>query len=100
MFGNLMNNIEQQKAQIKDKLSEIPINIQNQGVKISGNALREVTNIEISQEALDSGDKEMLEDILLVTFNEFIQAASNIEAGEAQQMMSSMLPAGLGDLFK
>lgn len=100
MFGNLMNNIEQQKAQIKDKLSEIPINIQNQGVKISGNALREVTNIEISQEALDTGDREMLEDILLVTFNEFIQAASNIEAGEAQQMMSSMLPAGLGDLFK
>lgn len=100
MFGNLMNNIEQQKAQIKDKLSEIPINIQNQGVKISGNALREVTNIEISQETLDTGDREMLEDILLVTFNEFIQAASNIEAGEAQQMMSSMLPAGLGDLFK
>lgn len=100
MFGNLMNNIEQQKAQIKDKLSEIPINIQNQGVKISGNALREVTNIEISQEALDTGEREMLEDILLVTFNEFIQAASNIEAGEAQQMMSSMLPAGLGDLFK
>ncbi|MCZ2101736.1 MAG: YbaB/EbfC family nucleoid-associated protein [Chitinophagales bacterium] len=100
MFGNLMNNIEQQQAQIKDKLSNTPVSIQNQGVQISGNALREVTDIHIDPSILESGEQEMLEDILLAAFNDFIQAATMIEAHESKQIMSSMLPGGLEDLFK
>ncbi|HRO09802.1 MAG TPA: YbaB/EbfC family nucleoid-associated protein [Saprospiraceae bacterium] len=100
MFGNLMNNIEQQQAQMKSKLSGIPVEITNQGIRISGNALRKINNIEIDQNLFESNDKEMLEDLLLAGFNEFIQAASAIEAAEAQQLMSSVLPGGLGDLFK
>ncbi len=100
MFGNLMNNIEQQQTQMKSKLSGIPVEITNQGIRISGNALRKINNIEIDQNLFESNDKEMLEDLLLAGFNEFIQAASAIEAAEAQQLMSSVLPGGLGDLFK
>ncbi len=95
-----MNNIEQQQAQMKSKLSGIPVEITNQGIRISGNALRKINNIEIDQNLFESNDKEMLEDLLLAGFNEFIQAASAIEAAEAQQLMSSVLPGGLGDLFK
>ncbi len=100
MFGNLMNNIEQQQAQIKEKLKSIPVATQNQGVKISGNALKEISNIEIDQHILDADDKEMLEDLLLATFNNFIQQATSVESIEAQQLMSSMIPSGLEDLFK
>lgn len=100
MFGNLMNNIEQQQAQIKEKLKSIPVATQNQGVKISGNALKEISNIEIDQHILDADDKEMLEDLLLATFNNFIQQATSVESREAQQLMSSMIPSGLEDLFK
>jgi DNA-binding YbaB/EbfC family protein len=100
MFGNLMNNIEQQQAQIKEKLKSIPVATQNQGVKISGNALKEINNIEIDQHILDADDKEMLEDLLLATFNDFIQQATSVESIEAQQLMSSMIPSGLEDLFK
>lgn len=95
-----MNNIEQQQTQMKSKLSGIPVEITNQGIRISGNALRKINNIEIDQNLFESNDKEMLEDLLLAGFNEFIQAASAIEAAEAQQLMSSVLPGGLGDLFK
>lgn len=100
MFGNLMNNIEQQQAQIKEKLKSVPVATQNQGVKISGNALKEINNIEIDQHILDANDKEMLEDLLLATFNDFIQQATTVESRETQQLMSSMIPSGLEDLFK
>ena len=100
MFGDLMNNIEQQQAQMKNKLTGIPVTVQNQGIRITGNALRQISNIDIDPTILESGDKEMLEDILLAVFNDFIMSASAIEASEAQQAMSSMLPSGLEDLFK
>ncbi len=95
-----MNNIGQQQAQIQNKLKSVPVESQNQGVKISGNALKEINNIEIAQEILDACDKEMLEDLLLATFNDFIHKATMIESNEAQQLMSSMIPSGLEDLFK
>ncbi len=100
MFGDLMKNVEQQQSQIKERLGSTPITVQNQGITITGNALREIKNIDIDPAKLDLGDKEMLEDVLLVVFNDFIKSASAIEANEAKDAMSSILPSGFGDLFK
>ncbi len=42
----------------------------------------------------------MLEDLLLLCVNRFIEKAQEVEAVESQKMMESILPPGFGDLFK
>jgi DNA-binding protein YbaB len=100
MFEDLMGNLEQQQAEMHKKLVQFPVSVQMNGITISGNASKTVTNIVVSQEVIESGDKEMLEDLLLTAVNRFIEEAVSVESREAQNMMSSMLPPGFGDMFK
>lgn len=100
MFEDLMGNLEQQQAEMHKKLAQFPVTVQMQGITIAGNATKTVTNILVSQEMIDSGDKEMLEDILLTAINRFIEEAVQVESRETQNMMSGMLPPGFGDMFK
>ena len=94
-----MGNIEQQQTEMHKKLAQFPVSIQLEGITISGDATKKVTNILVSQEMIESGDKEMLEDLLLTAVNRFIEAAVKVESSETQKMMSNMIP-GFGDLFK
>lgn len=100
MFDDLMGNIEKQQAEMQKKLSAIIIEVKQEGVAISGNASKKINNITIAQELMESEDKEMLEDLLVSTFNRFIEDAQKAEASETQNMMNDMLPPGFGDLFK
>ncbi len=100
MFEDLMGNLEQQQAEMHKKLAQFPVTVQMQGITVSGNATKTVTNILVTQEMIDSGDKEMLEDLLLTAVNRFIEEAVQVESREAQNMMSGMLPPGFGDMFK
>lgn len=95
-----MGNLEKQQAQMKKKLSQLAVEFQQEGITISGNATKTVTNVLVSQDLFDSGDKEMIEDLLLTAINRFIEEAGKIESREAQNMMGEMLPPGLGDMFK
>lgn len=100
MFGDLMGNLESQQAEMQKKMIQMPVEITMEGVTITGNAARQVTNISIDEGLLASGDKEMVEDLLLTAINRFIIDASKLEAEETQKMMSDMMPPGFGDLFK
>lgn len=100
MFGDLMGNLESQQAEMQKKMIQMPVEITMEGVTITGNAARQVTNISIDEGLLASGDKEMIEDLLLTAINRFIIDASKLEAEETQKMMSDMMPPGFGDLFK
>ena len=42
----------------------------------------------------------MLEELLLLCVNRFIEKAIQVEAEESQKLMETMLPPGFGDLFK
>jgi len=100
MFGDLMGNLEEQQAQMKTKLTEVVITEKVEGITITGNATRTIDNISIDEAIFAQGDKEMLEDLLLLCVNRFIDKAQQVEAVESQKMMESMLPPGFGDLFK
>ena len=100
MFGDLMGNLEEQQAQMKTKLTEVVITEKVEGITITGNATRTIDNISIDEAIFTQGDKEMLEDLLLLCVNRFIEKAQQVEAVESQKMMESMLPPGFGDLFK
>jgi len=67
MFGDLMSNMQKQQEELQKKLKTLSVDTFYEGVRITGNATKEVTNISVDNELMD--DKEMLEDLLLVTFN-------------------------------
>ena len=95
-----MGNLEKQQAEIQKKLSAIVIEVKQEGLTITGNAAKQVTNVMISKELIGSQDMEMIEDLLVTSINRFIEDAQKAEANETQSMMSEMLPPGFGDLFK
>ncbi len=92
-----MSNMQNQQEELQKKLKTLSVDTFYEGVRIAGNATKEVTNISVDDELMD--DKEMLEDLLLVTFNKFLAQASQIEANEAQNAMKDMLPPGFENLF-
>ena len=100
MLDDLMGNLEKQQAEIQKNLSAIVIEVKQEGLTITGNAAKQVTNVMISKELIGSQDMEMIEDLLVTSINRFIEDAQKAEANETQSMMSEMLPPGFGDLFK
>ncbi|MBK8347796.1 MAG: YbaB/EbfC family nucleoid-associated protein [Saprospiraceae bacterium] len=100
MFGDLMGNLEQQQAEMQKKLAEIPVEIKMDGITITGNATKQITNILLDAELVKGNDKEMLEDLLLAAFNRFMESAVKLEADAAQKLMSELMPPGFEDMFK
>ena len=94
MFGDLMGNLEEQQNQMKAKLMQVVISESVQGITVSGNATKTIDSINIDETLFAEGDKEMLEELLLLCVNRFIEKAIQVEAEE------TMLPPGFGDLFK
>ncbi|MCB9309200.1 MAG: YbaB/EbfC family nucleoid-associated protein [Lewinellaceae bacterium] len=100
MLDDLMGNFDEQQKQMQDKLMSIVVEHDENGVKIVGNAARQITDFEISDDLFNGGDKEMLQDLILVSINSFIEKQIEAEAEESKKMMESMLPPGFGQLFK
>jgi DNA-binding protein YbaB len=100
MFGDLMGNLEQQQAEMQQKLLQIPVEIKMEGVIITGNAARQVTNVSVDDSLIVAQNKEMLEDMILEAINRFIEQATIMEAKETKNLMSDMLPPGFENLFK
>jgi len=98
MFGDLLGNMEEKQNALKEKLSTILLEAETEGVKVTSNANREITNISINKEKIDLEDMEQLEDLLTVTVNQALEKAANREARETQEMMKDMMPPGLGGL--
>ncbi len=98
MFGNLLGDFEKKQKEVTEKAAQIVVTAETEGVKVTVNGKKEVVNISVD-EALMS-DKEQLEDLLVVTINRALDEAGEKATLQAQELMQSMLPPGLGDLFK
>lgn len=95
-----MGNLEQQQAEMHKKLSQFVIEFEMEGIKIIGNAAREITNVSISDDLWAENEKEKIEDLMLIAINRFLEKSAKVEVEESGKMMSDMLPPGFGDLFK
>lgn len=95
-----MGNLEEQQNQMKAKLLQVVFSESVQGITVSGNATKTIDSINIDETLFAEGDKEMLEELLLLCVNRFIEKAIQVEAEESQKLMETMLPPGFGDLFK
>ncbi len=99
MFGDMMGQMEEMQAKIKEKLRTIHVTGEaGDGlVKVTANGTREITNITVDPSVLD--DAEALEDLLMVATNRALELAAEQEAGESQSLLQNMLPGGLGGMF-
>ena len=94
-FGDMMGKLQEikQKADdIKIKLDDIIINVEGAGgdIKITITGNREIKSLTIAP-ALQHGDKEELEDQLVVTLNKALFKANETNENEMKQVAGGML---------
>jgi len=101
MLDKLFGNLQGQKDEMKARLARQTLEAEVEGgairVKVNGN--REVLDIEIDESKIDLTDKEKMTDLLVIAVNQALELATELEASEAQKMISDMIPPGLGGLF-
>ena len=95
MFGNMMGKLkeaQQKMEEVKSKLDQITVTGEAQGVKVSLNGNKVVTNVDIPQMILDDRDKEQIEDLLILALNKGLENAENVAQSEGASAMKGMLP--------
>ena len=95
MFGDMMGKLQeaqQKMEEVKTKLDAINVVGEAQGVKVTINGNKVVTNIDIPQMIIDDGDKEQIEDLLLLALNRGLESAENVAQSEGASAMKGMLP--------
>ena len=83
---------KQKMEDVKDKLDQIIVVGEAQGIKVSLNANKVVTNIDIPQMILDDGDKDQVEDLLILALNKGLENAENVAQSEGASVMKGILP--------
>lgn len=95
MFGDMMGKLQeaQQKMDdIKKKLDTITVVGEAQGLKVTVTGNKVVSSIDIPQMIIDDGDKEQIEDLLLLALNRGMESAEKIAEAEGASAMKGMLP--------
>ena len=95
MFGNMMGKLkeaQQKMEEVKSKLDQITVIGVAQGVKVSLNGNKVVTNIDIPQMILDDRDKDQIQDLLILALNKGLENAENVAQSEGASAMKGMLP--------
>ena len=100
MFGDLMGNMEEKKAQLQETLGNLEMQETSSdgAISIKFNGLREVLDVSIDLSKVDTSDGEQLEDLLLVTLNKMQARIAEVEEAENKKMIKDILPPGLGGL--
>lgn len=98
MFEDLLSNASEQQRVMDEKLKSVEIvrESPDRSVAVTINAKKEVLDITIKKVYSDNAE---LEDQLVLTLNEALAEADIIAAHEAQDLLNTMLPGGLGNLF-
>ncbi len=102
MFDKLFQ--AQQKAQeIKSRLDNISVSAEAEGgkIRVVATANKEIKEIVISDQLFEEGDKEQIEDLLMVALNKVLAQAENVSQTEMQAATQDMFGGlgGLGNLF-
>ena len=64
-------------------------------VKATVNGKKELLSIEIDQEIASSGDKEMLEDLVVAAVNKALESAAKLAEEELGKVTRGMIPPGM-----
>ena len=94
----MFDQLESKKEALIKKLSETIIEEKMEGITISVSCTRVIKNITISQEMMNDGDKEAIEDLLMETLNRAFEKAESEEMKAMQEMITQSLPSGFGGM--
>jgi len=95
MLGGMMEKLQaaqQKMEEVKTRLEGITVIGEAQGVKVVVNGNKVVTNINIPQMIIDDGDKEQIEDLLLLALNRGLESAENVSVAENASAMKGVMP--------
>ena len=96
MFDKLIQ-AQQKAGEIKQRLDGITVSGSAEGGKITvtANANKIIQSVNIDEELLKDGDKEQLEELLVIAINKAMQQADNVSQSEMAAMTKDMF----GGLF-
>ncbi len=101
MFDKLLGGMTEKQAEMKARLADeiVEAEVEGGAIKVVASANRVIRDITIDPEKVDLQDLDQLQDLLVIAINEVLEIAAEREAAEAQDMISDMIPPGLGGLF-
>ncbi len=99
MFDKLMSQMQEQAEEIKKKLKTtvVEAETENGSVKVKATADKKILSVEISDEIV--GDKEAVEDLIIVAVNKALEKAEEISQKETGNLAKNILPGNFGNIF-
>lgn len=93
MMGKLQE-MQQQTEKIKKRLDTISVEgeAENGLIKVVATANKKITSITIDDRLMSEGDKEQIEDLMMVAINKAIEKAENVSNAEMAGAAKGMLP--------
>ena len=103
MKGNMagmMKQIQKMQSEMQKKQEELAnknVTEESGGgmVKATCNGQKELISLEIDEEIAKSGDKEMLEDLIVAAVNKSLEAAGKLAEDELGSVTKGMIPPGM-----
>ncbi len=97
---NMMKQIQKMQAdmaKVQAELENKTVTEESGGgmVKATASGKKEIVSIVIDEEIAKSGDKEMLEDLVVAAVNKALQSAGKMAEEELANVTKGMIPPGL-----
>ncbi len=100
-MGKMMKQVQQMQkrmAKLQEELNEMTVEATSGGgvIRVVANGKKEVQEIIIEKEAVEDGDVDMLQDLILSAVNEALRRADEMAADEMQKITGGLnLPPGM-----
>ncbi len=96
----MMKQVQKMQAEMEKIQSELEnktITQESGGgmVKATANGKKGIVSIEIDNEIIESGDKEMIEDLVVAAVNKALDAAGKMAEEEMGNVTKGMIPPGM-----
>ena len=101
MLENLLGKMQEAQKlmqETKEKLNDIILESESEGVKVTITANRESRDIKIDHQLIDAGYKEALEELVLAAINNAMDKAAKRGEEEVKKTAGGMFP-GMSGLF-
>ncbi len=99
-MGSMMKQVQKMQedmAKVQNELEKKTVTEESGGgmVKVVANCKKEIVSITIDEEIAKSGDREMLEDLVVAAVNKALQTAGKMAEEELGNVTKGMLPPGM-----
>jgi DNA-binding YbaB/EbfC family protein len=93
----IMKQAQQMQEQLQKQMAELSVEGTAGGgmVLVRMNGLKQVSEVKIEPDAADSGDLEMLQDLMVAAFNEAVRKVDEAMAGQIGGLTGGMRIPGL-----